>query len=516
MAAGVGLAALALLAGEIGAVGHASATSGGGDPSGNLTVVTEGLVWPSLDPANPTITPAEAMNIPSLQPLFYSNNRDQLVPMLATGYKVSPDGLTFTITLRKGVKFQDGTPFNAAAVVYNLKRYQDPSGSSECVPYLQVVKSVEATGPYTVTINLTQKDAALMPVLGSLQCSQMVSPAAVAKEGTARFGRDPVGTGPYELVSDEQGVEAKYKYWSGYWGKIQHPLSTITIENVASAQDAYDAIEAGTAQAWIDLNDAGITTQVRQAESNSSLTVLKGAAPSINYVTMSFKSPPFNNLTARRALMYATNPAAIVQKLYGGLYTTVEGVFAPSLFTYSGKLKGYPVDNLAKAKELVKQLGGLSFSLDLSDTPGNLAEAEALQAQWSQAGIKATLVPLQTPELIKALHALNYQGLLIVSPTGLTDPDSVAYRWFYSKSSLTQNGLSNPQVDKLVLEGRSTYDRAKRIPIYREFNQLVGAELDPWDNVFAQPFFQIQTKAVKGWGAFTSEYVPWNTVSLAG
>ena len=67
-----------------------------------------------------------------------------------------------------------------------------------------------------------------------------------------------------------------------------------------------------------------------------------------------------------------------------------------------------------------------------------------------------------------------------------------------------------------MLEGRSTYSKAKREPIYKQFNQVVGAQLDPWDDVFAQPFFQIQSTSVKGWGAFTSEYVPWNTITLAG
>lgn len=510
---GIGLVALALLAGGALFTSPARAAAGAA-PSGNLTVVTEGSVWPSLDPANPTEVPAQAMNIPALQPLFYTNSKEKLVPLLATGYKVSANGLTFTISLRKGVKFQDGTPFNAAAAAFNLKRYADLNQDSECVPYLAVVKSIAATGPYTVAITLSQRDAALMPVLGSLQCGLMVSPTAVQKEGAA-FGQHPVGTGPYEFVSEQQGVQQKYRYWSGYWGKIAHPLSTITIVNTSSAQDAYNALTSGTAQAWIDMNDPGVATQVRLAEKDPALKLLKGPAPSINYVTMSFKAPPFNNLKARLALLYATNPAQIVDKLYGGLYKPVEGIFAPSLVQYSGKVKNYPVYNLAKAKALVAQLGGLSFTLDLSETPGGLAEAEALQTQWAQAGIKATLNPLQVPALIKQLHALNYEALLIASPTALTDPDSAAYRWFYSKSTLSQNGLADPRVDQLVLKGRATYNTEKRVPIYKQFNRVVAAGLAPWDDVFAVPFFQIESKGVQGWGVFTSEYVPWNTIHLA-
>jgi peptide/nickel transport system substrate-binding protein len=189
-------------------------------------------------------------------------------------------------------------------------------------------------------------------------------------------------------------------------------------------------------------------------------------------------------------------------------------VFPPSMFTYSGNLPGYPVDNLAKAKALVKQLGGLSFTMNIDDTPGWLAEAEALQAQLAQAGIKVTINSLQTPAWIGSLHALTYEGLLIVSPP-LTDPDEIADRWFLSGSAQSQNGLSNPQADQLIGSGRTNYSQAARLPVYKKLNQLLGAQLLPWDDLFGQPFYQVFSKSVSGWPLYTSSYVPWNTISLS-
>ncbi len=511
----VAVMSLGLVAIAGNATASASAKShkvSGRSPHGSLTVVTEGSAWPSLDPANPRMIPAEALEDPATQPLFYTDNQHQLVPMLATKYSISNDGLVFTIQLRRDVKFQDGTPFNAAAVVYNLERYANPLLNSECVGYLSVMKSVVATGPLTVKITLSARDASFMPVLGSQQCSIMVSPTAVQKEG-ANFASDPVGTGPYEYVTGTTGVSASYKFWPGYWGAIKNPLSTITIENVGDASNAYSALQSGTAQAWINLSDASVSTEVQQARQDPNLVVEKGPATSINYVTMNFKLAPFNNVLARRALMYATDPKQITTKLYGGVYKPVQGIFPPSLFGYTGNLKGYPVNNLAKATALVKSLGGLSFTLNIDDTAGWLAEAEALQAQWAQAGIKVTINPLQAPAWIGSLHALTYQALLIVSPN-LTDPDEATSRWFLSSSPLTQNGLKNAQVDSLIQRGRALYAQAGRLPTYVKLNQLLGTTILPWDDLFGQTFFQIQSKSVHNWPAFTSSYVPWNLISL--
>lgn len=494
------------------AAGSSSAITNGG----NLTVVVTGESWPSLDPANPTIIPQDALLIAAYQPLWYTNAQGDVAPLLATGYTISPNGMTYTIQLRKGVKFQDGTPFNAAAVVYNLERYANPKGNSECVGYLSVMKSATATGPYTVTVQLSAPDASFVPVLASQQCSLMVSPTAVKTEG-ANFSSHPVGTGPYKFVSGTTGVVAKYTAWSGYWGGKPH-FSSVTVQNLSSAVDAYDALTSGTAQAWVDITDANAVTQVEQAKTSSQLKVLSGAAASINYLSFNFIKPPFNNVLAREAVDYATDPSAIVKGLYGGQYSTVNGVFPPAM--WNGALSvpldtsGAPTNNLAKAKALVKQLGGLSFTVDIDNDPSWTAEAEALQSQLAQAGIKMTINPLETPEWIQSLHQLAYQGLLIVSPN-LTDPDMIAYRWFYSKSPLTQNGLKDPAADKLILQARATTNRATRTALYKQLNSLLVKQQIPWDDLFGQTNFEVTSSKLQGLFLNAADYIPWMSVGFS-
>jgi peptide/nickel transport system substrate-binding protein len=493
------------------AVGGGSSAASGG----NLTVVTAGESWPSLDPANPTIIPQDALLIPALEPLWYTNAKGTVTPLLASSYTLSPNGMTYTVQLRKGVKFQDGTPFNAAAVVYNLDRYASPKVNSECVGYLSVMKSATATGPYTVTVQLSAPDASFIPVLASQQCSLMVSPAAVKKEG-AGFASNPVGTGPYKYVSGTTGVVAKYAAWPGYWGG-KPKLSGITVQNVSSAEDAYNALASGTAQAWVYLTDANAVTQVEQAKGNSQLKVLSGAALSINYVSFNFTKPPFNNILAREAVDDATDAGVIVKQLYGGQYNTVNGVFPPAIWNGTLAMKpgtaGAPAYDIAKAKALVSQLGGLSFTLNIDNDPSWTAEAEALQSELAEAGIKMTINPMETPAWIQSLHQLSYQGLLIVSPN-LTDPDMIAYRWFYSKSPLTQNGLKDPAADKLILQARASTSQAARTTLYQQLDSLLSAQAVPWDDLFGQTNFEVANKSLQGLFLNPADYIPWSSLGL--
>lgn len=494
------------------AASSASTTSGAPKQGGNLTIVTSGDAWPSLDPANPVIIPQVALEIPAFEPLFYTNNAGKLVPYLASGYTVSSDAKTITIKLHSGINFQDGTPFNAQAVVANLERYASPSQHSECQGYLSIMKSVTATGPYEVTIQLSQPDAGFLPVLGSQQCSLMVSPTAVKKEG-ANFGKDPVGTGPYKFVSGTPGVVAHFQRWSGYWQKGKPYLNSVTIENVNSDQDALNALKSGSAQAWINIDDPGAASDVAQAKSDSSLVVDQAKAPFVNYVTFSFTHAPFNNVKAREAVTYATDTASIIKGLYKNQFQPVQGIFPPDNWAYSGAIPGYPTYDLAKAKALVQQLGGLSFTLNVDDNPAYLSEAEALEAQWTKAGIHVTINQMQTPAWISSLHSLSYQALLIQN-FPYNDPDIAAYRWFLSSSPLSQNGLKSSQIDQLVTSARATTDQAARAKLYKQFNQLVATKYVPWDDIEAQPAYAVFSKKVGGYPLYSNAFNPYADIYL--
>src|SRR5262249_9551313 len=136
-----------------------------------------------------------------------------------------------------------------------------------------------------------------------------------------------------------------------------------------------------------------------------------------------------------------------------------------------------------------------------------------LKAQWAQAGINATINQLDGPAWIKSLHDLSYQALLIVNPP-FNDPDNAAYRWFYSGSALTQNGLKAGDIDQVIEQGRSVIDKTQRKQAYQKFNQLLSAKYVPWDDILAQTLYQVETPDVQGFPASPVVYIPFGAVSL--
>ncbi|HVB06377.1 MAG TPA: ABC transporter substrate-binding protein [Acidimicrobiales bacterium] len=483
-----------------------------GKNGGHLTVVSVQAsgAWVGMDPFLPNIPPGTAAMFPVWDPLFNMNPATNSIELnsLATGYHVTGGGLAVTIELRKHVKFQDGTAFNAAAVVWNLERYASATVNSECTSYLAVVTSVVASGPYTVVIHLSARDAGLIPLLATQQCALMVSPTAYQAEG-ASFTNDPVGTGPYKFQSGTPGSVANFVRWTGYWGGKPH-LDEVTVETVTSDANALTALQSGTAQAWLSFVDIGAVPQILQAKADPSLRVSHGVAASITYVTFSFTHSPFDNALLRQAVTYATNPKAIDAALYHNVFKPVEGVFPPASWAYSGNLRGYPSYNPAKAQAIVKQLGGsVTFNMLVSAVPTQVQLADALQAQWQAVGINAQIQPVTTATLITNLHALTYAALQINSP-GLPDPDNIAYRWFYSGSALTQNGLKSAVADKLILAARSSYGRAARVADYHKLNNYLSS-VTPWDDIAATNPYNIVAKNLHGLPATPYSLFPWES-----
>ena len=510
------VATLMLAFGAIGAAGATTAHTAAPKihNGGHLTEVNVQAsgTWVGMDPFLPNIPPATAAMFPVWDPLFNLNPVTNAIEYtgLATNSKVSGGGLVITITLRRGVKFQDGTAFTASSVVWNLERYMNPAVNSECTAYLTVVSSVVATSAYTVTINLNSRDAGIIPLLATQQCALMVSPTAYQSEGS-NFTNDPVGTGPYKFLSGTPGSVSNFVPWTGYWGGKPH-FSEVTLEAVTSDANALSALQSGSAQAWLSFVDIGAVTQIEQARADRSLVVQHTPASSITYVTFSFTHSPFDNQLYREAVTYATNPAVIDKQLYQNVYKPVQGIVPPSDFAFTnGVERAYPGYNPTKAEAIVKQLGGsLNFQFLVSNTPTQIQLADALAAQWQPLGINAQITPVTTGTLITNLHALSYQALLINSP-GLPDPDNIFFRWFYSKSVLTQNGLKSSVADKLIIEGRSDYGRPARVKAYTTLNNYISG-LDPWDDVAATSAYSITAKNLVGATADQYDMFPWQSM----
>ena len=284
--------------------------------------------------------------------LKYAPDSTKVEPSLATSYKVSPDGLTYTFDLRQNVKFQDGTPFNAAAVKANIMRQLPPKVDPN-MPYAAfvwgTVKSVDTPDDYTVVIHLTQKNSAFLANCAMSLGAAMVSPTAFAKDNN-NVTNDPVGTGPYKFVSWQKGNNVTLVRNDDYWGtkaKTKNLVFRIIPDNSARAI----ALTNGD----VDMIDGIDATSVKQIKSAGDvLKTTKGM--NVNYMAFNTTSPIFKNADARKAVAQAINRDELVKNLYQGYATPASTILPDFIPGYSSSVTQTGYDE-ASAKAEIAKLG---------------------------------------------------------------------------------------------------------------------------------------------------------------
>jgi peptide/nickel transport system substrate-binding protein len=463
---------------------------------GTLTIVMVSTNTIGIDPAGPTNTAGNYQFYPVFEPLFVQNPAGGLEPWLATSHKVSNGDKTLTIGLHKGITFQDGTPFNASAVVFNFERYASKTQNSECVPFFADVASEKAVGNYTVKVNFSRPDPAFLSAISAGECGLMASPAAVQKQG-ANFGYHPIGTGPFILKS--YGLTGgTYTRYAGYWQKGSPKLNEIKFLLVGSNTAALDAVESGQAQLYINATAQDVMN-ARSAGLNTA--EIKDETDSTD-LGFNLTAAPFNNAKAREAVAHAINPTPLIKEFGLGLYKPSQSLIGPGSWAFPGQtIKGYPTYNPTEAKRLVSQLPGghLSFSVIFPNIPPLPQLGAALVSQFSSAGIQMTLDPQQLSTFVQNIHQHTYAGWLspLASPVPPNDPDLIVYRYLYSKSNLNIDGVNSPKLDQLILKSEGTFNTEARKATYDSINQQID-KLLPWAYVFNQTYWDVESKSLKG------------------
>jgi peptide/nickel transport system substrate-binding protein len=452
----------------------ADASSGASHtPTGTLTVAEVGSEWPGLDPATGTEVSADYdyMNAVFGQ-LFVPGPNFTILPDLATGYHFSKDGLTLTVPIRQGVTFQDGTPFTAQAVQYNLQRDLDPKNGCACLADFSAVKSVTTSGN-DVVLSLSTPDYPLVDAwIDNEAPNWIASPAALAKEGVSGFDIHPVGAGPFEVQTNVVNSKLVLKAYPGYWQKGYPKLQTLTFLSVGSAASAYSALQAGSIQVVAN----GLSVQLLdQAKRNSSLKVMTLPGPRNAVVQLNTTIPPFNNKVAREALYYATDAPAYLRAIGGGQGVLSQSPSGPGGQFFEKTVPGYRTYNLKKARSLVKELGGLSFTYQITNTPDAVTAGTALQAMWQRAGMHVTLQPLSFPQIVLTYvhHSWQASAEVVGSFEPSIGTSGLAIR-FSSKGALS--GVKNPTLDNLIARAVQTSTLQKRKAIYDQVFKIISDE----------------------------------------
>ncbi|MBM7856069.1 peptide/nickel transport system substrate-binding protein [Desulfohalotomaculum tongense] len=417
----------------------------------------------------------------------YKPDSTEIEPALAESWESNEDKTQWTFHLRKGVKFHDGTPFNAEAVKFSIER-QLPPNRTDAMPYasfvFEPVKAVEVVDEYTVKIILKEPYAPFLANMAMCMAAPIVSPTAVKKYGDDYISH-PVGTGPFKFVKWERGqsieLVANKDYWDGP-PKLDKLIFKFVKENSVRASE----LMTGS----IDAMDGVDPNDVKTLEENG-VIVTKNPGMNINYLAFFCNKEPFNNPKLRQAVSHAINRDAIVEHLYQGLATKANGPLPSFIPGYDKELKPYEY-NPEKAKQLLAEAGypnGLKVTL-LTYTnprpynPVGQKLAEAIQNDLKKVGIDVE---------IRAYPWKEYKQ--VVSPVIVKEGDMMIYGWIGDNGdpdnfltlldskeiagSLNSAKYANEKVDKLLVEGRKEFDMAKRAEIYSELQQILVKDA-PW------------------------------------
>ncbi len=474
----------------------------------------------------------------------YKGATTEVIPALAEKSEVSKDGTVWTFTLHKGVKFHDGNPCDAAAVVWNFDRWrlskhpqhENQIKAGQTFEYYEaqfggfdeksLITKVEAVNPQTVRITLKNPQGPFLANL-AMFVFDIVSPKAVEKHGL-NFGKNPVGTGPFKFVEWKVGQEVILEANKDYWDKAHMPkVQRVVIRNIKDNSQRLAALKAGEIHGFEGLNP----DDVKVVRADPNLQIILRPTNTTGYVAFNYKVKELRDGRVRQAIAHAINKKAIVDALYGGTGMVANQFQAPPLWGYNKELKDYEY-NPERAKQLLKDAG---FGQGLKEItwddgkkeplqfwympvsrpyyPNPKEIAEAIAADLAKAGIT---VQLQTTDWAVYLDKRK-NGQLPLYMLGWTgdngDPDNFVCYFFCSPGASREGFYANQQLTDVLMEAQKLTDQPKRAALYRKAEQMIHddvARIFIANNQPPLPF----SKKVKGYVPNPTNSEFYNTVSI--
>ncbi|TAM96297.1 MAG: ABC transporter substrate-binding protein, partial [Rhizobiaceae bacterium] len=343
---------------------------------------------PVLDPtANTAAVIGEITYGNIFEGLTRMDEKGTVHPCLADSWTVSPDGLVYTFKLHKGVKFHDGTPFDASVVKFSLDRARAKDSTNPQKGLYEPIKEIDVVDPLTAKITLSRPDGDFLFDLAWPQ-AVMLAPNTAAKDVT-----DPIGTGPFKFSNWIKGDSVQIVKNPDYWGK-EPALDKATFKFISDPAAAASSLLAGDVDGFINFP---APEAVAQFQSNPQFSVEIGTTEGETIVAINNAKKPFNDIRVRRALSYAVNRKAVIDGAEYGFGTPIGSHFAPHNPAYIDLTGKYPYDP-AKAKELLKEAGypnGFKTVIKLPPPPYARRGGEIIAAELKQVGVDAQLVPVE-------------------------------------------------------------------------------------------------------------------------
>jgi len=445
-------------------------------PAGAETVLRIGLN-DDPDALDPTISRAYTGRLvfaALCDKLFDVTPELKIVPQLATGYEWGPDHKSIVIKVRPGVRFQDGEPFNAEAVKFNIERHQTTPGSFRKSEIAEI-QSVEVVNDLTVRFHLSQP---LVPLLAALtdRAGMMVSPKA-AKASGDKFGTQPVCAGPYKFVQRVAQGKIVLEKVADYWDQKSFAIDRVEFVPITDSSSRVASLRSGDLQ----MIERVSPTDLAEIRGDSKLKVT--GIPELGYqmiplnVANGPKSKAFSDVRVRQALDLAIDRETLVKTVFGGEYIAGNQFISPANPYYDKKVPVAKRD-LARARQLLKDAGQPSFSFTLVVPPERDRQEASLilQAMWAEAGITANLQTQENVTMLQSGRKGDFEAYFTFW-SGRPDPDGNVYTFATCKGAQNDQHYCNTDVDALLTKARQVAEPAERKKLYDQATEIMAKEV---------------------------------------
>jgi len=433
----------------------------------------------------------------------------RLVADLAESFTVAADGLTITFRLRRNVRWHDGTPFTARDVLYTYRVIIDPKTPTAYSEDFKQVASVVAPDPFTVVVRYRTPFA---PALASWGTAMLPAHLLEGQDITkSPLARRPVGTGPFrfkEWVAGQKIVlEANPDYFEG-----RPYLDRYVYRVIPDTSTMYMELKAG----GVDLMGLTPVQYARQTDTSRFRGAFnKYRYPSNSYLYLGYnlRHPLFKDVRIRRAMTAAINKEELIQGVLFGMGQKAHGPIVPGRWAHHGAVKDIPYDP-AYARQLLAEAGwrpgqdgilhkeGKPLRFTILTNQGNqqrLMTAQIIQQRLLQVGIDVRIRVVEWAAFLKEfIDKGNFEAVLLAWMTS-QDPDMYDI-WHSSKTKpgeLNFIGYNNPEVDRLLGEGRSTFDLEQRKRAYFRIQEIL-AEEQPYTFLYVPDALPVVSARIRG------------------
>ncbi|WP_453960994.1 ABC transporter substrate-binding protein [Amorphus suaedae] len=394
------------------------------------------------------------------------DNAGQIVPQVATSWeRISDTEMKFE--LRDDITFHDGTPLTAEDVVFTIERMTDPDFGSPQLGQFNKIVGAKATGDHEVVLTT---DGAYPVLLAQLVKLSILPKHVVEEVGNDAFNQHPVGSGPYAFQSQQRGVSVTLKRNDAYWGD-KGQFETAVFRAVPDASTRIADLQAGAADLVVSLN----SDQARQLENTSGVKPLIVQTERVAYLGLNTLKPPFDDPRMRQAVAYAIDKQGIVEGILAGGQKVLGEVLAPVSFGYVDGIEPYPYDP-EKAKALISEAGGPPAKIVFDTSPVfDQRVVQAIQQMLNDAGFDVELNLMDLATYLQKVRNPNAEDRSTISfgrwSCACQDADGTLYPLLQSGSNWSR--YQNPDMDKLLEEGRSSLDPDTRLAAYAAVHKKV-------------------------------------------